>query len=167
MRKFYSEEKYWYKSYPAIILYLIYLICIEIADKNDHAIFILICSQCGIPFLAKNCNRGRSDILCTFGCRQRNKKSKARKRSQKYRQKDDKKQIKKKLNRKRSLKGDELKKDSSNKKTIDPFIIYIKLVLQSILKIKIQIQEIIQIQKKVRSRGLDFYQRFIHYVEDG
>lgn len=165
LRKFYSGEKNWFTSYPAVIIYLFYLTYIFLADRNDHTIFILRCPQCGIPFFTKNSNFGRKDILCTFGCRQNHKKAKSRERSKKYCQNPANKDKKKKLNRSRSL-IDKCPKEVSSKK-VDPFVFYLKLVLQSILLTNFQTREIVELHDFVRSRGLSFYQRLVHYSDYG
>ena len=137
------------------------------SDKNDNTIFTLECPQCGIPFTTKNCNYGRKDILCAFGCRQHNKKVKSKKRSKKHYQKVDKKKIKKDINRARSLKKDDSKDKALKRKSVDPFFLYIRLLVQSILKINIQVQEITQIQEKLRSRCLSLYDKLCHFSRDG
>ncbi len=162
MKKGYYNERNWHKSYPTIIIYLIYIIYLRLADKNDHTILIIRCSQCGIYFITKKSNSGRYDILCPFGCRQNNKKTKSRKRSKKYYKKN--KEKKKKLNRARS----EINNTTTEKPhtlKVDPFSLYIKLFLNSILKIKTQPDEITQLQEKVRSRGLSFYQKLVHHSD--
>lgn len=143
-------------------MYFIYLIYIQLADRNDQTIFALECPQCGISFLSRTSNYGRSDIFCPFGCRQENKKRRARERSKKHYQKPSKKKIKKELNRGRSLKKDNPDQLPFKSKSVDPFLLYIRIYLHSILKIKIQIQEIIEFQKNLRSRGLSFYRSLIH-----
>ena len=172
LEKFYSGEKYWYKSNPAIIIiYLLYLVYLRLADKNDHTVFILECPQCGISFITKNSNLDRSDVLCPFGCRQENKKSKARERSKRYYQKPDKKKIKQKLNKARSLTpspNNKPEQKTSVKSPITPILVYAKLLLQAILKkADLQPQEIAQIQKILRSRGLSFYQKLVHSFNYG
>ena len=151
-----------------------YLTHLRLADKNDHTIFKLECPQCGIPFMTKNSNLGRTDILCPFGCRQENKKAKARERSKRYYQKPDKREIKKKLNRARSLTSlttstnDESEKKSSEKTPTIPILEYAILLLQAILKkTELQPQEIAQIQKNLRSRCLSFYQKLVHITGHG
>ena len=167
MRKFYSNEKNWYKSYPAIIIYVIYLSYLALADKFDHTSFVLGCSQCGILFITKNSNYGRDDILCPFGCRQNRQKIKSRERSKRHYKKLDKKNLKKKLNRARSEINNHILQERSSSLKMDPFLSYLKLILSSILKIKIELDEIIDLQGKVRSRGLSFYQRLVHYFGYG
>ncbi len=167
MRNFHSGEKRWFKKYPAIIIYLIYLILIEHAKKTNHALITLICPQCELPFLSTRSNLGRSDIYCPFGCRLEHKRAKARERSKRYYQKPDNKNKKNKINRGRS----EVGKIPHTKplpllKNI-PFAMYLKMILSSILNIKVQPTEITQILKKVRSRGLSFYQNLIHYTDYG
>jgi hypothetical protein len=140
---------------------------IKHAKKANHALLTLTCSQCELPFLSTRSNLGRSDICCPFGCRLEHKRAKARGRSKKYYQKPDKKEQKKKINRTRS----EINKISNNKSPIQSsnifLIIYIKIILSSILKIKVQPTEITKLLKNVRSRGLSFYQKLIHYTDYG
>lgn len=147
-------------------MYVVYLAYLKLADKIDHTFLILRCPQCGIPFLTKTCNRGRTDILCTFGCKQNHQKAQARKRSKKYAQKKMAKAKKKKANQQRSLVGHTPQIKSLSKK-VDPFILYLKFILQSILLTKIQTHEIIEILNKVSSRGLSFYQKLIHHSDYG
>lgn len=146
---------------------MIYLLLIERAKKSNHVLITLTCPQCELPFLTTRSNLGRSDIYCPFGCRQEYKKAKAQERSKRYSQKPDKKEQKKKINRARSEVNNITE---SNPSVIFPniiFIMYLKIILSSILKIKIQPIEITQILKKVRSRGLSFYQNLIHYTDYG
>ncbi len=167
MRNFHSGEKKWFKRSPAIIVYLIYLLLIERAKKANHALINLTCSQCELPFLSTRSNLGRSDIYCPFGCRQEHKKAKARERAKKYYQKPDKREQKKKINRARS----EVNKIPEKKPPIIfhniIFVMYLKIILSSILNLKIQPTEIIQLLKIVRSRGLSFYKNLIHYTDYG
>lgn len=140
---------------------------IEHAKKTNHALITLICPQCELPFLSTRSNLGRSDIYCPFGCRLEHKRAKARERSKRYYQKPDNKNKKNKINRGRS----EVGKIPHTKplpllKNI-PFAMYLKMILSSILNIKVQPTEITQILKKVRSRGLSFYQNLIHYTDYG
>ena len=52
-------------------------------------------------------------------------------------------------------------------KKIDPFIVYLKLILQSILLTEFQTREIVRLLDKVSSRGLSFYQNLIHHSDYG
>ena len=114
--------------------------------------------------MTKNSNHGRDDILCPFGCRQNNKKVKSRKRSKDRNLRN--KEKKKKLNRARSENTTTSTRLSPPLK-VDPFTLYLQLTLTSILKTKIQINEIIDLQEKVRSRGLSFYQKLVHHSDYG
>jgi hypothetical protein len=140
---------------------------IERAKSANHALITLTCSQCELPFLTTRSNLGRSDICCPFGCRQEHKRAKARERSKKYYQKPNGKEQKKKTNRARS----EINKISEKKPPVlfhnIILVMYLKIVLSSILKIKIQPIEITQTLDKVRSRGLSFHQNLIHYTGHG
>ena len=164
MGEFHSTEKNWYKSNSATIIYFYYLIYLRLADKNDHTSFVIRCPQCGILFMTKNSNYARDDILCPFGCRQNNKKVNARKRSKDRNLRN--KEKKKKLNRARS-ENTTTSTILSPPVKVDPFALYLQLTLTSILKTKIQIDEIIELQEKVRSRGLSFYQRLVHHSDYG
>jgi hypothetical protein len=114
--------------------------------------------------MTKNSNHGRDDILCPFGCRQNNKKVKARKRSKDRNLRN--KEKKRKLNKARSENATTSTKLPPTFK-VDPFTLYLQLTLASILKTKIQIDEIIDFQDKVRSRGLSFYLKLVHHAGDG
>lgn len=139
---------------------------LQLAEKSDHNSFILSCPQCEIPFLTKNCNLGRTDILCSFGCKQNHQKAQSRKRSKQYSQKKSSKEKKKKNNKKRSLFGNSPSEKKTTEKP-DHFIVYIKLILQILLKTKFHYQEIIELLKKVSSRGLSIYQKMVHYIDYG
>ena len=146
---------------------MIYLLLIERAKKANHALITLTCLQCELPFLSTRSNLGRNDIYCPFGCRLEHKRTKARERSKRYYQKSDKKEKKKKINRTRS----EVNKIPHEKpqtllKNI-PLVMYLKMILSSILKMKVQPTEIIQLLNNVRSRGLLFYKKLIHYTDYG
>ena len=110
--------------------------------------------------MTKNSNHGRTDILCPFGCRQNNCKTKSNKRSKRYYQKQKNREKKRQLNRARSLINYPKRKPSHQR--VDYFTLYLKFILQSILLTKLQTQEIIDLQDKVRSRGLSFYQKLVH-----
>lgn len=167
MRNFNSGEKKWFMKAPAILVYLIYLLLIEHAKKANHVLITLTCPQCELPFLSTRSNLGRSDICCPFGCRQKHKRAKARERAKKYSLKPDKREQKKKINRARSAvhKISEKKPPAIFNNII--FVMYLKMILSSILKIKVQPIEITQLLKKVRSRGLSFSQNLIHYTDYG
>ncbi len=167
MRNFHSGEKKWFKKSPAIVIYLIYLLLIEHAKKANHALITLTCPQCELPFLSTRSNIGRSDIYCPFGCRLEHQRAMARERSKKYSEKPDKKGLKKKTNRARSEVNKILEKKPPEISSNIFFILYLKMILSSILKIKVQDTEITQLLKKVRSRGLSFYQNLIHYTDYG
>lgn len=138
---------------------------IRLADRLDHTIFILGCPHCGIPFITKNSNFGRRDVLCSFNCRQNKKKANARKRSKKYYQNPINREKKKKLNRSRSLVNNTPNIVPPPK--TDPFILYTKLLTESLLKKMMEVEEFIVLEEKVRSRGLLFYQKLIHYSDYG
>lgn len=63
------------------------------------------CRDCKIPFLTASSNRGRSDIRCVFGCRQRHSDQESTRRSTEYNRSEAGKAAKKKHNRKRRLCG--------------------------------------------------------------
>jgi hypothetical protein len=139
----------------------------KLADKNDHTSFVLGCPQCGVLFMTKNSNYGRDDILCPFGCRENHKKAKACQRSEKYRQGKESKDKKRKLNRKRCTINNDVITEVTLPAKVDPFTSYLKLILCSIIKTGIQFDEIIELQEKVRSRGLSFCQKLVHYFAYG
>lgn len=120
----------------------------------------MICPKCKIPFVTHKCNQSRSDILCSFGCRQKRKKEKARRRSKKYYNSLTGKPKKELLNRARSDKTLIINKKAQpfNKKA-DPCFMYAKFILASILKIKLKLSEIENIFQIVRSRSLVFMQK--------
>ncbi len=140
---------------------------IERAKKANHALITLTCPQCELPFLSTRSNLGRRDIYCPFGCRLEHKRAMARERSKKYSQKPDKKEQKKKINRARSEVNNVLDQKAPPVSNNIFFIMYLKLLLSSMLKLQIQPTEIIQLLKKVRSRGLSFYQNLVHYTDYG
>lgn len=59
------------------------------------------CRDCRIPFLTAASNRGRPDIRCAFGCRQRRSDQESKRRSTEYNRSEAGKAAKKKHNRKR------------------------------------------------------------------
>ncbi|MBF0301014.1 MAG: hypothetical protein HQK51_20060 [Oligoflexia bacterium] len=135
---------------------MIYLLYLKLAVEEDNTAVIIRCSQCGILILTKNCNSGRKDICCPFGCRKKRKQENSKARSKKYY--DNGGHTKKKiLNRARSDKT--INKTSalqSQKPQIDPFILYLRILLHSIFKEKISLEEIIHLHQKVISRSLEF-----------
>lgn len=122
---------------------------------------LMICPICKIPFVTHKCNYGRSDILCPLGCRQKRKKENANGRSRKYYDSPKGKNKKKILNRARSDKTIIINKKDQyfHKKYNDPFIIYAKFILDSIVKIKLKLSEITDVVQIVRSHCLEFMKK--------
>jgi hypothetical protein len=59
------------------------------------------CCCCGIKFLTAVSNRGRKDIYCPFGCREKHKKASSHQRSKAYYKTEPGKEKKRRLNRNR------------------------------------------------------------------
>lgn len=165
LRKFYADKKRWFEKYPVIVIYLIYLVVIKFALRANHRLNTIICPHCELLFISSRSNDGRKDIFCPLGCRQANKKTKACERSKKYYSNPVNRRKKQLLNRARSL-VNYVAKDLPPPK-VDPFVIYLKIILQSVLLVKFKTPEIVVIINKVRSRGLLFFQKLVHYSDYG
>ncbi len=81
---------------------------------NPKRIVLTKCAYCGIVFLTGPSNRGRDDLYCPFGCREKRKREKAKERCKKYRMSKKGKSKKKKLNKKRYLIKNNEEKEAVN-----------------------------------------------------
>ena len=83
-----------------------YLATVAVVESLHPTLLARIeCRDCKIPFLTASSNRGRPDVRCAFGCRQRHSDQESDRRSTEFNRSDAGKSAKKKRNRRRSLLG--------------------------------------------------------------
>jgi hypothetical protein len=80
---FHSDENEWYKKGQIKKLYHLYK---ELLDSFSlpESFALTTCCQCHIEFPTSFSNRGRTDLRCPFGCRQKHRKKKSNERSKAY-----------------------------------------------------------------------------------
>ena len=139
----------------------------NITHKTKHKYRELIrCCDCGMYFITTPSNRGRTDIRCPFGCREKHKKEVSRQRVNRYRKTEKGKERKKEANKNRYLLSRKEQKREKNKKQIEEdqkgsFIGYLRFILSLIEGRYISWQKIKSILlgyfKKWRQHPLEYW----------
>lgn len=101
----YTNKKEWYKNfYIQEYSHKFYSENRKIMRTVSSKNWVLTrCSDCRIYFLTTASNRGRKDIRCPFGCREKHKRESSKKRVREYRKTEIGRKKKQKLNEKRYL----------------------------------------------------------------
>jgi hypothetical protein len=161
LSKGFSTSLDWYREESQLRLYCIYLLLVSLVISQNKNYVVMKCPRCGIYFITPNCNNGREDIHCPFGCREMKRRQKSTQRSKAYYKSQEGKKKKAAINQNRKNPTDEAPDNSSEKD--DPLIDYISMMLTAIEGSPQDREEIKSIyysfdepaDEKMRQQGLD------------
>ena len=159
---FHSDENEWYKKGQIKKLYDLYK---ELLDSLSFpkSLILTKCCQCHIVFPTSSSNRGRTDLRCPFGCRQKHKKKKSNERSKAYYQTPEGKVKKQEQNSKRKTasQGEKAQKAKPAHKDLFNFL---SLLFSLIVGQEIKINEL---QKLIAKALKDLRQHPLEFLADG
>jgi hypothetical protein len=129
----------------------------QLAHERHSQLSICKCRLCRVEFLTAKSNFSRSDLLCVFGCRERQRKRSSRARSRKRNQTPEGKRKKRVLNQRRGKRGRELAaRPGAGLEYRRQYYRWLIWLIDGVRLANAELSELIlSILEKVRSRGLD------------